>query len=145
MPKTINTASSHLLVLLQPLCSFGLHLCKCLLPNFKILRLPDGIHINQLIHLLLWYEYHCVLRSKQRFLTIFCRCYTVRVQWQKHRKLRLHRGRNTLNVQSSLPPLYRKPLLSLKRKSAFLTKTSEAMRTENLSMHTSVLSNLYGT
>ena len=40
MPKTINTASFHLLVLLQPLFSFGSHLCKCLLPNFKNFTVP---------------------------------------------------------------------------------------------------------
>ena len=75
MPKTINTASSHLLVLLQPLFSFGLHLCKCLLPNFKILRFPDRIHINRLIHLLLWCEYHSVLRPKQRIIHLIFSIY----------------------------------------------------------------------
>ena len=77
-----------------PLCSLlGKDLHKCLFPNFKFFfRSLSRIHTKRFINLLLWYEYHCVLRSKQRFLTIFCRWYTVRVQWQKHQKLRLHRG-----------------------------------------------------
>ena len=123
--KSINTAIFWLLVPLH----YVLYKVKTSASVFfqisQFFRSLGRIHTNRFINLLLWYEYHCVLRSKQRFLTVFCKRYTVRVQWRKRRKLRLHRGRSTLNVQSSLPPLCRKPLLNLRRKSAFLMKTSE--------------------
>ena len=68
MPKTINTAISHLLVLLQPIFHSSNIFVSVFFQILKILRFLDRIHINRLIHLLLWYEYNSVLRSKQRIL-----------------------------------------------------------------------------
>ena len=55
IPKTINTASSHLLVLLQPLFHSG-HIFVSVsfqILNFFFLRFLRRIHTNRLIHLLL--------------------------------------------------------------------------------------------